>query len=171
MNLLWLCRWDPRNPTDGQLLYSKGLLDGVIAAGARVTVFTCPHRATPSPRDSALDVRLFRPPAVWRGWSLLSPLQNDAFLQRSREMADAIRNAVTADVDAVVFDYFANGWALPIVRERCRVLGRSRPLIIYVSHNHEASLRRHVANEVDGSALMRPILRLDAWTAANSERA
>lgn len=175
MKIVWISRWDPRDPTDGLLLYTKGLLDGIAAAGARATVITCarprPAGSAESRAESGIDIRLFPPRGLWRGWSLFTPLQSDAFRHRSRAMADAIRQAVTADVDAVVFDYFSTGWALPIVLERCRALGRERPVIVYVSHNHETTLRRRVAGEYGGNPLLKPVLWLDALKAARLEHA
>lgn len=167
MKIVWLARWDPRNPTDGQLLYSRGLIDGMRAAGAEVCVIANQRAGA----DTSMPEQIVAVPgnSGHRALSLLTGLQSDAFKHRSRAMAAAIATAIQPDTAAIVFDYFATGWALPLVKARCRALGIS-PRIVYVSHNHERTLRARVAREYRGNALMRAVLRLDAQKAARMER-
>ena len=171
MRILWLARWDPRNPTDGAQLYSKGLLDGLAATGAEIEVLAYAGKDPAlAAGPSSWKFSAVPPPRKWRPLSLLTTLQSDAFRHRSRAMAEAIESRVRAGVDAVAFDYFATGWAVPIVETAQRQTGRLRPVIAYVSHNHEATLRRKVAREFSGSVPLRQILRLDAAKAARMER-
>src|SRR5690606_31364036 len=72
------------------------------------------------------------------------------------------------DVDAVVLDYFSIGWLLPAVRNRLRELGTQRPVLVHVTHNHESSVRRAVAEAHPPP--MKFALKLDAVKAAKLER-
>ena len=70
--------------------------------------------------------------------------------------------------DAIVFDGISAGWALP------RVLGhyagrQDRPRLIYISHNHEESLRTQIA-ESQPLFLKRQAVRLDALKVSRLER-
>jgi glycosyltransferase involved in cell wall biosynthesis len=69
--------------------------------------------------------------------------------------------------DAIVFDSISAGWALPAVRKRF-ANGRV-PRMVYVSHNHEASLRKNLAENRSGG-LMRQAQRLDALKVSRLER-
>lgn len=168
MKLLWIARWDSRNPTDGQLLYTEGLLSSLAPNGASVEVLA-------TVRDETADMTA--PPermhmAPWplpRSLSLFTSLSSDAAKQRTRAFVRALDAALARRPDAIVFDYYATGWAVSAVEAHCAALGKGRPLIVYVSHNHEASLRRTVADQYKGNALMRWVVRRDAAKAAALE--
>jgi len=71
--------------------------------------------------------------------------------------------------DGIVFDGISAGWALPAVL--ARYAGRQdRPRLIYISHNHEESLRAQIA-ETQPLFLKRQAVRLDAWKVSRLERA
>src|SRR5262249_3222029 len=70
--------------------------------------------------------------------------------------------------DGIVFDGISVGWALGEVRRHYE--GRAdRPRLIYVSHNHEESLRNQVA-ESQRPFLRRQAVRLDAAKVSRLER-
>ena len=71
--------------------------------------------------------------------------------------------------DAIVFDSLSAGWALPAIKKHCAANGRS-PRIVYISHNHEASLREKLAQNRSG-VFMRHAQSLDALKVARLERA
>ncbi len=161
MNIVWISRQDPRSSVGGANLYSRGLLDGLKTQDVSLEVFGCADHGARSEQG------IFEPPRRWRPLSLLSTLQSDAWRLRSRAFAEAVLNAITPDTDAIVFDYFAMGWLIPHVRKRLEVL-RTRPTIIYVSHNHEQSLRRMVAE--GHKPPLKYVLMHDAGKAARLER-
>lgn len=170
MKLTWIAKLDPRFPSDGACLYTRGLLAGVAANGARVNVFGYARSRTPAVDGTvAGNLHLVVAPSRWRPLSLLSTLQSDAWRLQSADLRRAILADITADTDAVVFDYFATGWLLPSVRKHVLALGAPRPLLIHVTHNHEASLRRMVAQGHGG--IFGLALRYDALKAARMERA
>lgn len=168
MKILCLHRWDTRNPTDGQLLYSDGLISSLERLGANITVL-----ATSRPDTNHLPPvfgRKIQEPSRWpKPLSLFSTLSSDAFMQRSRGFMQALRTALKELPDVVIFEYYATGWALDLVIDHYRANRAPRPLIVYISHNHEASLRRKVAAAYQGNAVMRLVVRMDAAKAARLE--
>jgi len=71
--------------------------------------------------------------------------------------------------DVVLIDHIGMGWALEVLKTRWvrRSVGQ---LLVFVSHNHEASTRFRMADNYDGLALMRLALRTDARKTARLER-
>ena len=63
--------------------------------------------------------------------------------------------------DGIVFDGISTGWALPGVLDHYGTR-RDRPRLIYISHNHEESLRAQIA-ESQPLFLKRQAVRLDAF--------
>jgi polysaccharide biosynthesis protein PslH len=168
MKILWLSRWDSRNPTDGQLLYSEGLISSLERLGADIKVIAT------SRSDSGATLpdstRVIVNPAIWpRGFSLLTNISSDAFKQRSADFIHALKLSLDSAPDVVVFDYYATGWALPIVQSHCRRIGRPGPLLVYLSHNHEASLRPKVAEGYQGSFVKTWAIRHDSKKVASME--
>lgn len=168
MRLLWIARWDSRNPTDGQLLYSEGLLSSLDPNGASVEVLATIRDETAN--IAPLGERTHLAPSRWsRAFSLLTPLPSDAVKQRTGAFLHALEAALARHPDAIIFDYYATGWALEAVQAYCASRGDQRPVLVYLSHNHEASLRRTVADQYAGNPAMRLIVRHDAEKAARLE--
>jgi glycosyltransferase involved in cell wall biosynthesis len=161
MKILFLCRWDTRFPTDGQLLYSDGILSSLERLDADVTVL-----ATLRPDTAHLPQvrsRMMQAPSPWpKPLSLFSSLSNDAFKQRTSSFITALREALDEQPDVIIFEYYATGWALDIVLGHYERKKIARPLLVYISHNHEASLRSKVATAYRGNAIMRCIVKRDA---------
>lgn len=170
MKILCLCRWDSRNPTDGLLLYSDGIMTSLERLGADVTILATIRPDTGQLPNTAS--RRMQSPSPWpKALSLLSPLPNDAFKQKTRNFITELHTALDRRPDVVVFEYYATGWALDIVLAYCRENKIPRPLFVYVSHNHEASLRLKVANAYNGNAAMRLIVKIDARKVVSMENA
>jgi glycosyltransferase involved in cell wall biosynthesis len=70
--------------------------------------------------------------------------------------------------DAIVFDSLSAGWALPTIQRHYAANGHW-PRIVYISHNHEASLRERLAQNRSG--ILRLAQSLDAMKVARLERA
>ena len=60
--------------------------------------------------------------------------------------------------DAIVFDSYASGWALPIVQAHYARTGQPRPVLVHVSHNHEAALWRGMTKDARSPLLKRAVL-------------
>ncbi|MDE2228396.1 MAG: glycosyltransferase [Alphaproteobacteria bacterium] len=173
MRFLWLTLADPTPEYNGQYLYSGGLIDAIAGAGAEVVVVGL-ARLDSQRHDGARDGRV-----LWRlaadkplspRASLTSRLPNMAkrcTTPTMRRMLDEV--LAGADFDTVVFDGISAGWALRRVTSRWP-RRRKRPKIVYVSHNHESSLRKALAENHPGF-LKRHGLKLDAYKVTRLERA
>lgn len=173
MRCLWLTRIDPSPQNTGELIYSGRLIRSFAESGMEVTAL-CLANPESDRRDGEVANGVRWRVAPWShrpSWgSLLSPLPNLAY----RCAAPALRSKLDAMLanepwDLVVFDCLSVGWALPSVAASTTNGGR-RPLMVYVSHNHEESTRTRVAREYTGSPLKRAVLRSDARKAASLER-
>ena len=104
-----------------------------------------------------------------RWGSLASTLPNIAYRCRTAGMRRMLRKLLRRDAwDGIVFDGISAGWALPAVLDH--YAGRSdRPRLIYVSHNHEGSVRSQIA-ESQPLFLKRQAVRLDALKVSRLER-
>jgi glycosyltransferase involved in cell wall biosynthesis len=170
MKILWLSRWDSRNPTDGQLLYSEGLISSLEQLGAYIQVIAT-SRSDCDARPPQSMRTIVNPAVSPRSFSLFTSIPSDAFKQRSADFKSALQRALDSAPDVIVFDYYATGWALPIVQRHCRKMGTARPLLVYLSHNHEASLRQTVALAYKGNPLLRMAVKRDAQKASDMENA
>jgi glycosyltransferase involved in cell wall biosynthesis len=70
--------------------------------------------------------------------------------------------------DGIVFDSISGAWALPRILRRY-AQGADRPKLVYISHNHEESLRSRVADS-QAHFLKRQASRLDAYKVTRLER-
>jgi len=172
---LWLTLADPEPRLNGQYIYSGGLIDSFAATGSEVEVLGL-RRPESARRNGWRDEHV-----VWwlpgdpldplhsRWGSLASWLPHIAYRCRTTAMRRVLSELLERDGwDGIVFDGISVGWALPQVRDH--YAGRSeRPRLIYVSHNHEESLRAQVA-ENQRPFLRRQAVRLDAAKVSRLER-
>lgn len=155
MRCLWITRQDPRPADSGELIYSHGLLRSLAGQpGIAITVLA--HRAKKeSDDDPGISWQLHGSIPGGRWKSLLSPLPADAFrLGNPVQRGELIRLA-RERWDWVVIDQAACAWVLGLLGKDTRVA--------YIAHNHEASVRKQVADDKGGSLPMRAALKWDAW--------
>lgn len=171
MRCLWITLVDPEPRHNGQLIYSGGLIGGAAEAGLEVEVIGLAREGHVRPLGER------RNDSVWwladsrlrsRFFSLLSPLPHMASRSSSRQLAQLLRERLRQSWDAIVFDGISAGWALDAVLKRYAGIGK-RPRLVYVSHNHERSLREEVARN-HPLAPMRVALHCDAWKVSMLER-
>ncbi|MBL6613244.1 MAG: glycosyltransferase family 4 protein [Reyranella sp.] len=146
MHFLWLTLADPDPATNGQLLYSKGLIDAARDAGASLRVIGLARPDSPRPARTLLgiDWRLAdeQPRPSWR--RLLSPTPAIAQRGNSANFERLVDEALDErSWDAVVFDSICAGWALGRVLRHCRH-DPQPPRIVYLSHNHEVTVARRM---------------------------
>ena len=168
MDCLWLTLADPDPATNGQLIYSKGLIEAAVQAGASLHVIGLARPE--SPRASAtrpglawqLHERQACPP--WR--RALSGLPEIALRASSSAAHAALERALQRDWDAVVFDSICSGWALGAVLRHRRHAPRP-PRLVHVAHNHEATVARRIADAARGTR--RVVKELDAFKVGRLE--
>lgn len=172
MRCLWLTWANPEPRHNGQFIYSGGLIEAIVGAGAAVEVL-----ALARPGDAVCmgsgegGVRWWLAPHEARpGWtSLLTLLPRIAHRGGTRALRRMLDRQLSESWDIIVLDGISAGWALTQVLQSFR--GRKRrPKLVYVSHNHEETLRREVARE-QTNPFKRLALGLDAYKVAVLERA
>jgi glycosyltransferase involved in cell wall biosynthesis len=169
---LWLTLADPEPRYNGQFVYSGGLIDSVAQAGGEIEVLGLGR--TDSADANAKRGRQIvwwlpadSPHSHWG--SLASTLPHTAYRCSTAGMRRLLDKLLKrGGWDGIVFDGISTGWALPRVLNH--YAGRAdRPRLIYVSHNHEESLRAQIA-ESQTLFLKRQAVRLDALKVSRLER-
>lgn len=163
MRCLWLTWIDPRLEQDGQRIYSSQLINSLAQEGVELTVLCFAQAGSADGRvsDGGIQWR-FVPRNPRPSWaSLFSSLPHLAHRSATR----AMRASFTELLDewrwhSVVLDGLSTGWALPIF-ERRHPRDETRPKMIYVSHNHEESLRAQMARNYDGNPVYKQLLYHD----------
>ncbi len=172
MKLLWLTLADPDPPTNGQFLYSAGLIDAALSAGAELEVVALDrpesrHRDGHRSEHIAWSLAAHRPRSRWLGLFARTPAL--AFRTMTPDLRRRVSAAIVrADWDAVVFDSLTLGWALPLVLRGCRN-APTRPRLVYIAHNHETEIARILARG-ETRPLHRLLKRIDALRVARFER-
>ena len=170
MDCLWLTLADPDPAINGQLIYSKGLIEAAHQVGASLCIIglSRPHESQPRRDQNGLVWRLtaLRKRARWQ--RLLSNKPEIALRGYSREAVHVLaRSLVEHDWDAVVFDSICAGWALDaVLRHRAR--SSRPPALVYLAHNHEVTVARRIAGASRG--LRWPVRQVDAFKVARLER-
>jgi len=172
MRFLWVTLADPDPGYGGQLIYSGGLIQSVAAQGAEIDVIgqTRPdaHRRD-GMREGRVTWHLAEPLPYSRMRSLSSALPSQAFRGGSAATYARLAQLLDRSWDVVVFDSLCSGWALKNVIARYARESR-RPRYVYISHNHEESVRRRlIANHP--AWLRRQMLRIDGYRVIRLDRA
>lgn len=180
MKCLWLTRKYPRPTNSGELIYSDGLIRSFAATGVDLTVLAHDNDEEPvgnggdlsSHRDEdEVEWRLGSPDLGGRVGSLFTKYPSDSWRLKNGGPEKALEEALRKEAwDLIVIDHAAIGWALGPIRERRRQCGiRNDPSLVYVSHNHEAKIRREIARHSPALFPKRWALQLDAEKYARQE--
>lgn len=172
---LWLTLADPEPRHNGQFVYSGGLIDSVAATGNEIEVLGLSRPGSPRCNGSRGEHVVWWLPGVAlnprqsRWGSLMSTLPHIAYRCRTAGMCRVLDDLLRREGwDGIVFDGISVGWALPQVLHHYK--GRSsRPRLVYVSHNHEESVRAEIAAS-QKPFLRRQAVRLDAMKVSRLER-
>ncbi len=175
MRCLWLTLADPEPRHNGQYVYSGGLIDSVAATGSEIEVLGLRRQESARSNGTRDEHVVWWLPGdalspLHSQWaSLASSLPHIAYRCRTAAMRRVLHDLLArGGWDGIVFDGISVGWALREVLDH--YAGRSdRPRLIYVSHNHEESVRNQVA-ESQRPFLRRQAVRLDAAKVSRLER-
>ncbi len=158
LRVLWIARYMPYPADAGAKVYSAKLAESLVAAGARVRFLGFGSRDA-VPEEARHIEWLPVPDSRRREWlALFSRLPNGASVDASPGYRRLLEAQLREPWDAIVLDTYAAGWAL----DRClaqRFTAAPPPVIVHVSHNHEAAVWRDLSASASGSLLR----RLAAW--------
>lgn len=152
MRLLWLTLADPVPPTNGQLIYSNGLIRSAVAAGAELHVIGLSRAEKRGPPEHLPRLHWNLHPRVAHPLArkFVSPLPDVAIYACSVQARAALDRALLRhDWDAVVFDSISGAWALDSVLHHCRLADRP-PALVHIAHNHETTVARRIAQAATG---------------------
>ncbi len=170
MRCLWLTLADPEPATNGQLIYSRGLIEATRRGGADLCVvgLVRPEKAMVPSDASGLAWRLVDERRQSRRQRLLRSLPDVALRGCSPEMDRVLARTLSErDWDAIVFDSICSGWGLKaVLRHRARA--HRRPKVVYLAHNHEITVARRIADAARGAR--RVLKEIDAFKVARLER-
>jgi len=170
MRCLWITRNHPFAANAGDLIYTARLAQALADAGGSVTML-CRRSGDDTMADAAapsgIEMRIVDAPMRSKAGAFGTRLPSIAYRFSHGRMRSALRAELRREWDAVLIDSVGAGWALPDVL-RHRDQSRRRPLLVYISHNHEASVRAEVARNATGLAAVP--MRLDAAKVAPLER-
>lgn len=153
MHCLWLTLADPEPATNGQLIYSSGLIDATRMAGADICVvgLVRPEKTMLRCSERGLAWKLVEERKLSHRQRLLLALPKVASRGCSPAMDKALQEALTeCDWDTIVFDSICAGWALDAVL-RYRSRARHRPKLVYLAHNHEITVAKRIVGAARGA--------------------
>jgi glycosyltransferase involved in cell wall biosynthesis len=170
MDCLWITLADPDPATNGQLIYSKGLIEAMHGAGASLDVVGLARtEKNEQPSDEARlawHLGLERPQPVWRRTMRRLPVMAQRGLSPS--MRQKLQGALGSKPwQAIVFDSICAGWALESV-VRHRATCAQPPKLVYLAHNHEVTVARRIAGASRG--LRRVLMEVDALRVMHLEQ-
>lgn len=166
MRCLWLTLANPEPRTNGQYIYSGGLIEALAGTGARLTVVGLEREAAVRPQAGRTTWQLAAQSRQTSAEMLLSPWPQVA----SRSCSPGLRRTLAACLEesweAIIFDSIGVGWALDAVLDHRK--RNPATAIVYLSHNHECSVAWHIAQR-EGDFARRLLRKLDAMKVARLE--
>ena len=167
---LWLTMAVTDPPTNGQFLYSKGLIEAASRAGLSLEIVALDRPEARHRADATAGrwwVAADKPRSRWSSTvSRLPHVANRTNTHSMRRLLDEFLRSPD-QWEAIVVDSLAAGWALRRIASRFE--RTARPALIYVAHNHETSLARRLA-AIHPHPLKRQINWIDALKVARLER-
>lgn len=169
MKCLWIGRYMPYPLDAGAKVYSAKLAEALATAGASVRFlgFGAP---TTGPRDCGVDYVPVGGDPRSQMAAMFSRLPIAAAIDSTNAYRDLLEEQLCAEWDAIVFDGYGTGWALPRCLAYVREQKVRRTVLVHVSHNHEAAVWAAMAREARGSPARRFVLWQNALKVRALER-
>lgn len=158
---LWISGQVTATPTTGLLVYSSSLAKAVADTGIDITMIGIGDGPVVRPPINVQHV-----PGTLRAGpaSVASKLPNLSYACATPAMRESVKELLAnGPWDAVVIDHLQTAWVADLVP-------RAQRPIVFITHNHEGSMRRHVAAQQTPWSPKGLLLRFDAWKAAKLER-
>ncbi|MCP5365481.1 MAG: glycosyltransferase [Hyphomicrobiales bacterium] len=179
MRILWLTREYPKPTLRGDLVYADNLIESLgRTEDTSLTVLALSQDSTNEPdlgdicthSESGITWRIIPRRNINRMWSLFSALPGDAYRTGTPEYRSELAHQLKNNHwDAVVINHICMGWAIQPLTTYMRQTGQRIPLI-YVSHNHEMSLKPQVAASQETILPYKEVLKYDARKFVQLER-
>jgi polysaccharide biosynthesis protein PslH len=171
VSILWLGRIVPLPLSSGDRVYSANLCKAIARAGAHIVFLGLANPDEPMvdhrDLDATVEWQLVPGPPRPQLLSLLHflPLVGARFATKAYRKAIAHELAVR-NYDAVVFDQYAMGWALPYARRR----SPNRLILVHLCHNFETDVTAAIARNFKGNPLRKLVLLQNAWKTRLAEQ-
>src|SRR6478672_5614716 len=145
MQWLWITLAHPDPATNGQLIYSKGLIEAVHGAGVRLRAVGLARDGGAADCSTPGGVQWHlaneRPASRWQRLAGHLP----GLAQKGLPLVPELGRALGARAwDAIVFDSICAGWALDPVLAHLSTLAQP-PRLVYLGHNDERQAARTIA--------------------------
>jgi glycosyltransferase involved in cell wall biosynthesis len=141
----------------------------LAAAGAAVR-FLGFGRTDGAPRDCGVDYMPVGSNQRSQVAAMFSRLPIAAAIDSTSAYESLLEEQLHAEWDAIVFDGYGTGWALPRCLAYVREQKIRRTVLVHVSHNHEAAVWAAMAREARGSIARRIVLWQNALKVRALER-
>ena len=159
MHLLWLSMGHPWGRMAGSSTYSAGLIEAATRAGAQVTLLTYGGGV----QAPSVEVHSISQMRSSRWQSVLSSLPRSAWALAAPAMKQLVESKLAERRwAAMIVDHASMGWATPYALQ-------ARVPVVYIAHNHEASVRPAVAETIR-PLWKRALVRWDAGKFSRLER-
>ncbi len=159
---LWISGEISATPSTGLLVYSSNLVSALAGSGVAITMVGIGNAAAV---PETVDVRPVEGSLRGGVKSLASTLPNLSFACATPQMRAAVEGLLNdGPWDAVIIDHLQTAWVAPMLPAD---VGTS----VFITHNHEGSVRRDVARQRPVWTARGLLLRIDAWKAGRLERA
>jgi glycosyltransferase involved in cell wall biosynthesis len=170
MDVLWITLADPHPATNGQLIYSEGLIQAARGACANLCVvgLARTEKADRPADEPGLAWRLGDERRAPRWRRALRAMPEGAQRGISPSMDRTLAGALAERAwDAIVFDSMCAAWALPAAL-RYRAERNGAPRLVYIANNHEITVARRIADAARG--MRRLYKEFDALKVVRLER-
>lgn len=170
MKCLWISRDLPFPLDAGDKVYSANMARAVCEAGVHVRFFGFGSPISGMADGWPVEARPVGGCKHGRLRALLSRLPLAAAIHDTPAYRQVLDKQLGQQWDVIVLDSYGSGWALDAcVKARSDASG-SKPLLVYLSHNHEENLWHSMARDSGGTLFKKTMLWLNYCKVRNLER-